>query len=594
MSVLLDRSFPRSLDALVATFSTPAYQGAQLEAWLFEGADARRAAEVQLAGHGVRATIRSAYKPVLHAFLEEIDRDGLVSVTMQYPRHDHATPNRFLLESYPLQSMFADIAWTVQPGPVEHEDGALRYQLVLYYADGRVDTRDVLAPNVRCVDHIGQAQISPAGWVRVSNCTDEADIDQAWPTEVEGVFEAVVRAVQTHPWGNDEPFFEQMEIRVDMPGMEFMLGYGQEQVSTFEAMHEDLYFALLEVFQQHSGRPVGNRGMQPGQIVPDVRRKDGDAHVRIEVGPYRAVEPMAVDPLVSSDAAAFAASRDPFATLDAPLSEMRIAEAIQRIRGERFSVHSRQGRVVQAVYRKGSGPSVLISAAQHANETSGPVGVLRAVQQLDAREDAHFTLIALENPDGYAMHQRLIKEHPQHMHHAARYSALGDDLAYREKAPWYETGARRDAVAMTGAELHINLHGYPSHEWTRPWSGYLPRKFEMWTIPKGFFLVLRHQPGYADKSRRLMEGVTAKLAEMPGLVEFNAKQVAAFEAHAGALGFEIMNGIPLTITESASEPTPISFITEFPDETIYGDAFVFAHTAQMLSVMAAFDVYHSL
>jgi hypothetical protein len=594
MSVLLDRSFPRSLDALVATFSTPAYQGAQLQAWLFEGADARRAAEAALAAHGVQAIIRSAYKPLLHAFLEEIDLSGLTAVTMQYPRHDHAIPNRFLLESYPLQSMFAGVVWTVQPGPVEHEDGALRYRLELRYADGRVDKREVLAPNVRCVDHVGQAQISPAGWVCATHVADEADIDQAWPTEVEGVFEAVVRAVQTHSWGNEEPFFEQMDIRVDMPGMEFELEYGQEQVSTFEAMHEDLYFALLEVFQQHSGRPVGNRGMQPGQIVPDIRRHDGDAHVRIEVGPYRALEPLAVDPLASSDAAAFAASQDPFETLDAPLSEMRIAEAMLRIRGERFSVNSRQGRPVQAVYRKGSGPSVLISAAQHANETSGPVGVLRAAQQLDARDDAHFTLIALENPDGYAMHQRLIKTHPHHMHHAARYSALGDDLAYREHAPWFETGARRDAVAMTGAELHINLHGYPSHEWTRPWSGYLPRKFEMWTIPKGFFLVLRHQPGYADKSRRLMEGVTAKLAEMPGLVEFNAKQVAAFEAHAGALGFEIMNGIPYTITESAIEPTPISLITEFPDETIYGDAFVFAHTAQMLTVTAAMDVYRSL
>lgn len=594
MSVLLDRSFPRSLDALVATFSTPAYRGAHLEAWLFEGVDARRAAEAALAAHGVNAVIRSAYKPALHAFLEEIDRTGLTAVTMEYPRHDDAVANRFLLESYPLQSMFADIAWTVKAGPLENEDGAQCYRFALRYADGRVDKRDVFAPNVKTVDHVGQTRISPAGWVCVTNCADEADIDQAWPTEVEDIFEAAVQAVQSHPWGKDEPFFEQLDIRVDMPGMEFLLGYGQEQVSTFEAMHEDLYFALLEVFQKHSGRPVGNRGMQPGQIVPDVRRHDGDGHVRIEIRPYPALAPLAVDPAATRDAEAFASARDPFAALDAPLSEMRVAEAMLRIRGERFSVHSRQGRVVQAVYRQGSGPAVLISAAQHANETSGVVGALRAAQQLDAREDAHFTLIGLENPDGYAMHQRLIQTHPHHMHHAARYSALGDDLAYREQAPWFETGARRDAVAMTGAQLHINLHGYPSHEWTRPWSGYLPRKFELWTIPKGFFLVLRHQPGWANKSRRLMEGVTAKLAEMPGLVEFNAKQVAAFEAHAGALGFEIMNGIPYTITESAQEPTPISLITEFPDETIYGDAFVFAHTAQMLTVTAAVDVYRSL
>ena len=36
---------------------------------------------------------------------------------------------------------------------------------------------------------------------------------------------------------------------------------------------------------------------------------------------------------------------------------------------------------------------------------------------------------------------------------------------------------------------------------------------------------------------------------------------------------------------------PVTLITEYPDETIYGDAFRLAHTTQMNTVLAAIDLY---
>ena len=76
------------------------------------------------------------------------------------------------------------------------------------------------------------------------------------------------------------------------------------------------------------------------------------------------------------------------------------------------------------------------------------------------------------------------------MHHAARYTGLGDDVESRGDTPVYESLIRKEALALMDAKLHINLHGYPAHEWTRPLSGYLPRGFELWTIPKGFFVII--------------------------------------------------------------------------------------------------------
>jgi hypothetical protein len=579
MTVLLDRTFDRTLDLWISEFEREEYRGARVQAWLFEDEAARRAAERRLAAAGVSAVFRSAYKPLLHFFLEEADLDGLDSVSVRYPVREEAVPRRFTLEAYPLAGMLRDVDVSFVAG-----DADLHYVVELRYTDGRSETARVFAPNQVVEDHAGVANLSPTGWVRVDGRADGLALDEARPTDFAAVFAAIVESVRGHEWGATEPYFERLDIRVDLPGIERELAYEDEVVSTIEALHEDLYFGLLEVFQRHSGRPLGNRGLQPGQIVPDVRQVDAPPRVRVETVAFPA--PAAIVP----DGAGKRLDQ-----ADGPLSFSRIAHEMALVGGEPFTAQTRQGRPVLCTYIKGDQKPVVISGGQHANETSGVVGALRAAHILKNRPGAHFVLFASENPDGYALHRELCAHNPRHMHHAARYSALGDDLAYREHAPWFEREARRKAFEMTGAELHINLHGYPAHEWTRPLSGYLPRGFELWTIPKGFFLVLRHHPGWAAKAKALLEHVSAELAaKVPGLVEFNARQMQMFETHALQRGFEVMNGIPVQRTEGAGEDVPLSLISEFPDETVYGERFRFAHTVQTETVLAAVEAYLSL
>ena len=180
------------------------------------------------------------------------------------------------------------------------------------------------------------------------------------------------------------------------------------------------------------------------------------------------------------------------------------------------------------------------------------------------------------------------------MHHAARYTAFGNDLQSQPLGRPFEHAIREQAIETSGAELHINLHGYPAHEWTRPLNGYVPRGFEMWTIPKGFFLILRHQPGWEAAAKQLVDTVTQQLAQVPGLVAFNATQIALFETHAGALTFPVVNGFPYLLSEDPDQLTPLMLITEYPDETVTGDAFVQAHTAQMATVIAAYHAFQTL
>jgi len=73
----------------------------------------------------------------------------------------------------------------------------------------------------------------------------------------------------------------------------------------------------------------------------------------------------------------------------------------------------------------------------------------------------------------------------------------------------------------------------------------LPRNFCMWTLPKGFFLIVRHHEGWEARAEELLDRV-------------------------------------------------LTLITEYPDETIYGEAFVKGHRAQMQTVLAAYDALQAI
>lgn len=581
--MLLDVTLPRTLDGWVSQFEKPEWRGAQVDGWLFESVVARRAAEQHLKAVGVQATFRSAYKPLLHYFLEEVDCAALAAVTITYPVHSAASPRRFLLEAYPLAAMLPDCRLEFEPGTDD-----LNYRLALTLKDGRHLEASVWVPNRVHVDHLNTTQLSPTGWLRTRTPSNpQIQMDAAQKTDYEQVFEQIIQTVQQQPWPAQEPYFERLDIRVDLPCFEQALPVDHECMSTSEALHEDIYFSLLEIFQRLSGRAISDRRLQPGQIVPDVRASDSAPRLRIALSRF---DVQAQD----LRACASPALDQALDMLGAAPHPERIAKEMQSLGSQRFSALSRQGRTIAGLYHAGPGAAVLISGGQHANETSGVVGALRAAQQLTASGQAHFALIALENPDGYAVHRELCAQQPHHMHHAARYSALGDDIEYRELPPLYEREAREQALALSGAQLHVNLHGYPAHEWTRPLSGYIPRGFELWTIPKGFFLILRHHPGWQAQGRALLEYVSAALRQVDGLFAYNARQMALYERHAGELPFEVINGTACSQSETTRPGPPVTLITEFPDETVHCEHFRFAHTVQMATVLAAVSGWQQL
>lgn len=569
MTLIYEANFERTLDILVARYGAAA--GSKVEAWVFDDENSRRDAEQKLKAAGVEARFRSAYKPLLHFFLEEVDIATLSRAHVVYPTHESCPPNRFLLETYPLAALIGDTKLSFEAA----SGTGFFYEVTLTDKSGNERTHRVFAPNRVHVDFVGETLLSPTGWLSVDGGAGER-----LETDYEALFAGAMTAIAAKDWGAREPYFEELNVAVALPIEDHRLGYGEEVVSLREALHEDFYFSLLEVFQKKSGRPLGDRGLQPGQIVPEIRLTERAPHVRVETRPLSTSQT--------------GAASQPLASATAPISADQVSAELSAVGGREFEAHSRAGRAVMARYRWGSDRPVMISGGQHPNETTGVIGALRAAHVLAEREAAHFTVSPLENPDGYELHRRLCADNPFHMHHAARYTALGDDLEYRHGEKLLEKAIRVQAEKLSGAKLHVNLHGYPSHEWTRPLSGYVPRNFAMWTIPKGFFLVMRHHAGWEEQAEQLIDVVSRRLTKIPGLVDYNEAQIKLFDTHAGETGFRIINGMPCLISVDDRHSVPLTLITEYPDETIYGSGFIAGHTAQMETVLAAYDCLQNL
>ena len=569
---LLDRTFASTLDTLVAEFGEK--PGIRLEAWVFADVAARRAAEAALAERGVEALIRSAFKPLVHAFLEEVDTAKIARVRVAYPQHPGATANRFLLEAYPLAGLLPEAEVSFHAGT----ETLFTYEVTLTGTDGKTDDIRVFAPNREHTDAVGEPQVSPTGWLRCTGA-DGASRDQRLETDVERLFEGAVAAAAA--WQTPDGAFDQLRIAATLPWPDRSLGIGDEAIRLAEALHEDLYFSLLEILQTQSGLALGDRTLQPGQIAPAITVAPGAPHVRVSVRTL-------------SDAEADGPAQD-FDSPQAPLPPAQIAAELAKVGGDAFTAATTSGRTVQARHVSGSDAGVMISGGQHANEPSGIVGALRAAQALAAREGAHFTVAPLENPDGYALYRELIALSPGQMLHGARYTALGDDLEFRTAGPRYESAIRDQARARCAPNFHINLHGYPAHEWSRPFTGYVPRGFGMWMLPRGLFFILRHHAAWSGAAERLIYSVTRRVgAALPEVLDLTARQRRLALYHSGDNGKRIVNGFCCQISVDDGMPTPLKLTTEYPDESVRGPAFALACAAQAEATLAAYDAYQKI
>ncbi len=146
-------------------------------------------------------------------------------------------------------------------------------------------------------------------------------------------------------------------------------------------------------------------------------------------------------------------------------------------------------------------PTLFCSGRQHANEISATNYIFEFARRLAEDDDfssysgrINFVLHPMENPDGAAIACRLQKLTPEHSLHAGRYSSLGIDIGsqvYAQDPLLPEAEVRKNLFRNWKPDIYLNLHGYPSHEWVQPFSGYVPYLFRDYWIPRGWFVYYR-------------------------------------------------------------------------------------------------------
>ncbi len=146
-------------------------------------------------------------------------------------------------------------------------------------------------------------------------------------------------------------------------------------------------------------------------------------------------------------------------------------------------------------------PTLYLSGRQHANEVSATNYILKFAELLatdstyqEYLKKMNFVLHPLENPDGAALAYELQKITPHHSLHAGRYTSLGIDVGYQVNASkplLPEAKVRKNLWEKWLPDIHLNLHGYPSHEWVQQFSNYSPYLFRDYWIPRGWFAYFR-------------------------------------------------------------------------------------------------------
>ncbi|MGI8747770.1 MAG: M14 family zinc carboxypeptidase, partial [Deinococcus sp.] len=512
---------------------------------------------------------------------------------------------RFLQELYPLAALLEreGVRGEFLPGPQDRaaQDQAVQhrgaqYGAALWRGEQEVWRGRCLIPLHPRTSPDGREVRGPTGWLRVRangallhDARIPTDGELFWDWYQAEVLPEVLDLADSRP---GLPVFRNLSVSVHVSEPDLGLDVLDERISMTEALTEEVYFGTLDALKRHTGTPSGNRSLMPGRIAPVAVSTAGQGGwARVVLTPWDGVR---FPPEFTADDAPHAPVVSEMAPrplpVDRPWKPAHLW-AYAREQAGRYGLDwevpafSVEGRPVPAVLRTGPSPvgGVIVTGGQHANETTGPVAAVHLIETL-AASPLPFAVLPLENPDGAHLHRALIQLNPEHMHHAARYTALGDDLEsrLREGEPRWESRARTWAAQEVGATLHLNLHGYPAHEWVRPYSGYAPFGFESWALPAGFMTIVWYHPDRAQDARALAEAIALRLLRERDVAEHAARACRASAAHVHQPHFQLIHGLPFLLAEHPNALCPLTVITEAPDETIYGEhfsMFVRAHLA---------------
>jgi hypothetical protein len=304
-----------------------------IEARLSEPPDVRKRIEQEVRAELVKAgaddknttiTILSAYKQGYH-WLYEVVRPALAGkpvdrITIKFAetgppaawkQQGMFVPTRWLLELYPIDEILATelkldrSKITFEMMPI----GSPTYEVVARARDGSELLKRTFEPKIveraffdRFPDY-ERVRVT-TGWIKAEvagrTVADEriaTDPERFWDyfqsKTLPALYDHVMALGKGKPRAEDAPFFGELNVDLTLSEPEYRLPIDQEQISSMEALHEEIYFNTLHFFDV-MGRFTRGAGLAyPGRVIPVMHPKaDGAAgRARISVTGFDAPHP---------------------------------------------------------------------------------------------------------------------------------------------------------------------------------------------------------------------------------------------------------------------------------------------------------------
>jgi hypothetical protein len=184
-------------------------------------------------------------------------------------------------------------------------------------------------------------------------------------------------------------------------------------------------------------------------------------------------------------------------------------------------------------------PTIFISGRQHANEVSSTNHILKLGELLvtdpsykEILKKVNVILHPMLNPDGAQMAYDLQKLTPNHMLHAGRYSALGQDVE-SNSAILPESQIRGKVWREWLPDIYLNPHGYPSHEWVQQFAGYVPPGFRTYWSTRGWYTNLSgvrdpREPDLIQATEALREDIVRSINSNPDVRAMDLRSQARY------------------------------------------------------------------
>jgi hypothetical protein len=248
-----------------------------------------------------RVRILSAYKQgflwLTEQVIPQLKGKGVSSVRIKALAHKpdlskkykfYQVPSRWLKELYPVDEI------------VERELGVAKDAFHLELVDEATDIYTVEALDAAGTV-VQRATFSPKfvereyldkfpGWSRVEVTTGWlfASVDGATVSDVRiatdperfwdvyqskmlpRIYDHVMKVTDNRPTPAKQPFHRDLDIEIRMSEPNFRIGVDEEQISSTESLHEDLYFVTLDFFNALGRTTVKQRLAAPGKIFPIV------------------------------------------------------------------------------------------------------------------------------------------------------------------------------------------------------------------------------------------------------------------------------------------------------------------------------------